>query len=674
MVVAWRNSLSQGAVIADLRNTRSKDEHYGRTASPLLRLTLFGQMEAIDGAGRSVLPRSRKTRGVLAILALAAPRPVLRSRLTALLWSQRAKEQAHASLRQSVHELQRCLGLPAGTLLHADRTHLTLLDNGLWVDVSVLLRATVEHADDIRLFQSTLLDGLGGLDLAFDEWLTNQHQRATRSARSVADGILALASTARARIEAAEQLLTIDPAHEGAWQALISAHLDLGDRGTARSAFERCTISLSRASLVPSRKTEALLESQHHLRPATTLAVNGHKVPRAVRLVVLPTRNLDRGNLDCLLPGLTEEIIAAISCFRWITCIPTESIANSLPAPDQIPHDFDADYLLDSTLQRSGNQVRILVRLVDFRSGGNVVWARRIDRAVVDTLMLQGDIAAETAAQIDPELLLREGERRLASEPRASSAYDLTLGAIPAIYRLEPSSFHAAGGMLEAAIANEPTNASAHAWSAYWYLLLVGQAWAKDPATAVLRAGELAERAVTLDPGDARALTLVGHVRAFLHKQPEQACALHERALALNPNLPLAWCCSGLALSYLGQHDNAIEHITRAHHLSPYDPHTFFFDMALAMPHFLRHDFDNALIIGRRAVELNPGFSSTYKGYLAILGHLAHREEANRVLSRLLELEPAFSIRDAIERSPMQRQQDLDLYADGLRRAGLREA
>jgi len=71
---------------------------------------------------------------------------------------------------------------------------------------------------------------------------------------------------------------------------------------------------------------------------------------------------LDRGNLDCLLPGLTEEIIAAISCFRWITCIPTESIANSLPAPDQTPYDVDADYLLDSTLQRSGNQVRILVR------------------------------------------------------------------------------------------------------------------------------------------------------------------------------------------------------------------------------------------------------------------------------------------------------------------------
>ena len=156
--------------------------------------------------------------------------------------------------------------------------------------------------------------------------------------------------------------------------------------------------------------------------------------------------------------------------------------------------------------------------------------------------MLQGDIAAETAAQIDPELLLREGERRLASESRPSSAYDLTLGAIPAIYRLEPTSFHAAGEMLEAAITKEPTNASAHAWSANWYLLLVGQAWAKDPSAAVLHAGELAERTVTLDPGDARALTLVGHVRAFLHKQPEQACACMEERSRSTQTCP--WHCA----------------------------------------------------------------------------------------------------------------------------------
>ena len=261
----------------------------------------------------------------------------------------------------------------------------------------------------------------------------------------------------------------------------------------------------------------------------------------------------------------------------------------------------------------------------------------------------------------------------ISSEPGEPTAFDLTLRAIPAIYRLEPAGFHAAGELLAAAAAMEPGNAAALAWWAYWHLFLVGQAWAKDPGGATLRAGELAERAVTLDPGDARALTLVGHVRGFLHKRAEEACALHERALSLNPNLPLAWCFSGLAHCYLGRHEMAIEQIARAQHLSPHDPHAFFFDMALMMPYFLRGEFDKALTLGRRAVELNPGFTSTYKGYLATLGQLGHDQEARRVLARLQGLEPGFSVSNALERSPMTRRADLRLYADGLRRAGLPE-
>jgi hypothetical protein len=92
------------------------------------------------------------------------------------------------------------------------------------------------------------------------------------------------------------------------------------------------------------------------------------------------------------------------------------------------------------------------------------------------------------------------------------------------------------------------------------------------------------------------------------------------------------------------------------------------------MPHFLRGDLETAVTVGRRAVELNPGCSSTYKGYLATLGHLCHEQEAIRGMTRLLRLEPGFSIKSATERSPMMRCDDLALYAEGLRRAGLREA
>jgi tetratricopeptide (TPR) repeat protein len=215
---------------------------------------------------------------------------------------------------------------------------------------------------------------------------------------------------------------------------------------------------------------------------------------------------------------------------------------------------------------------------------------------------------------------------------------------------------------------------TALSWCVYWHLLLVGQAWARDPVEAMMHASELAERAVTLDPSDARTLTLVGHLRGFLHRRAEEACALHERAISLNPNLSLAWCLSGLANCYLGRHATAIEQIERARHLSPYDPHAFFFDMALLMPHLLQGHFEEALALGRRSIELNPGFTSTYKGYLATLGHLGRDQEAARVLARLLMLEPRFCVRSALERSPIKQQADLDFYAEGLRRGGLPES
>src|SRR5581483_7036131 len=97
---------------------------------------------------------------------------------------------------------------------------------------------------------------------------------------------------------------------------------------------------------------------------------------------------------DRLLPGLTEEITAAVSRFRWISCVATASTSV----------EPDADYLLDSTLQRSGTRIRVIIRLLDLHAGSNIVWAGRFDRKTDDMLTLQAEIAGETAAQIDPEL------------------------------------------------------------------------------------------------------------------------------------------------------------------------------------------------------------------------------------------------------------------------------
>jgi tetratricopeptide (TPR) repeat protein len=186
------------------------------------------------------------------------------------------------------------------------------------------------------------------------------------------------------------------------------------------------------------------------------------------------------------------------------------------------------------------------------------------------------------------------------------------------------------------------------------------------------RAGALAERATFLDPSDARGFTIAGHVQAYRYCETNVAIELHERALALNPNLPLAWALSGLAFTYAGQFDEAIRRISRARALSPFDPQSVFFNMALMIPHLQRGEYETVVELGRQAQALNPSLTATYKLALAALGHLGRLKEAAAARAKLLQLDPKFSVCEAVARSPMP-PEDNAIYAQGLRLSGLPE-
>jgi DNA-binding SARP family transcriptional activator/TolB-like protein len=659
-----------------------------------LRLRLYGVMEATNADGESVLPRARKTKAVLAFLALSAPRSVLRTRLTGLLWSTRENEQARASLRQAVHELQEALGDAGGFQLWADRNHLALRDDRLWVDAREIERDASSRPHVLDLLRGELLEDLDGLDPAFDRWLVAERARLRDAGRERGEAILAMQHEPGAIIAAAERLLVIYPGHEGAWRAVVSAQLARGDAAAAVAAFDRCQTALAaHGGLKPptdlvarigdigrtnARSTDPHGAALTGITHAMTSPQNTWAVARrdgGIRLGVMPMRSLDGLEEDPLSLGLAEEITTALSRFRWIACVASPSLAALANKPRNGPEwdQLDLDFMLDGTVQRNGGHVRITSRLIDMRERGAVIWSFRFDREATDILALQDEIAAEMVAQVDPELLLHEGLRaRSRPPPPNPTAYELMLRSIPAIYRLEQTSFLAAGEMLRTAITIDPGHAASHAWLAYWYLFEVGQGWSENPVAANMQAGLLAERAVTLDPNDARGLTLSGHVRAFAAKRPEEGIALHQRAISLNPNVPMAWAFLSLAQTYLGRHDEAIDSIGKAYRLSPFDPHGFFFDMALTMPYLLKHNHEAVLRIGRRAIELNPGFSSSYKGVLAALGHLGRTAEAAELLDRLMMLEPRLTLEDAIGRSPILRPADLAHYAEGLRLAGLR--
>jgi DNA-binding SARP family transcriptional activator/tetratricopeptide (TPR) repeat protein len=661
-----------------------------------LHLRLLGHMSVTDTKGRTFLPRTRKTRAMMAVLAMASPKPVLRVQLATLLWSRREQEQARASLRQSVHELQDTLGPDWSQLFITDRHHLSLRGSGLEIDANAVAQSAMITPALLSRFRDVLLEDMDGLDPAFDSWLGDARARFTRMGRAIGESILAASEDPLTTIEAAEHMLAFDRLHEGAWRAIIRSHAERGNLDAAIGSYDRCRGALAEANdgRKPSPETEELISRIRtrvlsgsvplgRVLPETTVVQSAagrvqRYDPSSLRVRIAPLRTLGDYRNDSLAIGLADEISAGLSRFRGISCFP------AMPWPDH-PADADAatgavaypwdgpaaDLMLDGTIQHAAGRVRIIMRLIDIRAGGEIVWAGRFDREMTDSLSLQDELGATIVAQIDPELLRHEGRRTTSAQQHEMTGQELLLRALPEIYRLERRSFLVAGRLLEASLRIDPTNSVAHGWMAYWILLYIGQGWAPDPAASIAEAARLAERAVTLDPGDARALTLAGHVRAFLCRHPEEAIALHERALVLNPNLAIAWCFSGFAHSYVGDHEEALRRINQAVRLSPADPHVFFFDMARVIVHLMRGDYASAVEAGRRAIELNPLFSSTYKSYLSALGWMGREREATKVRDRLLALEPGFCVEDAIKRSPFMRPEDLERYAEGLRRAGL---
>lgn len=646
-------------------------------------MRLGAQLAARGGLGEDLLPRGRKARALLALLALCSPAPLPRDRLCALLWSRRPDAQARASLRQSLHELNAALG-PAAPLLVAQREHLALRGAGL----SVVLEPMEGTA--------RLLEEMDGIDPALDRFLDERRYQDQRAALARVEAVLAARQVPQERLEAAEAVLLLEPGHEIAWQAAIVARAEMGARAEALATYDRCVAALAgRLGVAPSIEIQALAAA---LRRGAFAAPGPVAPTRAgVRVGVAPLRAVAGGErLSGLSLGLAEEITTALARFRWLFLIATPSMAAvARGAGEAAWRDLALDFLLDGTLQQSGTRIRVSLRLLDMRAeaergalgeggqpAGEVVWSARYERDAEDLLTLQDEIAAEAVAQIDPQLIQHESRRAgqrsgMAGVAANPTAYDLVLRAIPALYQLEEQAFLAAGLALERAVALDPGSAAAHAWLAYWHIFLVGQGWnaAAEPPlardAAMARAGTLAERAVRLDPADARALTIAGHVRAFLHRDVDGAMELHDRALGLNPNLPLAWAFSGLAESYRGRHEEAIRRIAQARRLSPFDPNAFFYDTALMVPHLMLRRFGPVVEMGRRAVALNPTLSSTYKLLLSALGHLGEAAEAASVRERLYRLEPGYSLTQAAARSTFQRREDDAIFLEGLRLAGL---
>ena len=175
-----------------------------------LRLHLIGHMEAWTAAGESVLPPGRKTRGLLSLIAVAAPRLVPRSQLAETLWSTRPEEQARASLRQELHKLQEALAPAHAEVLAISRDHIALRSGAVWTDIGEFAYPGTMRPGRFPLPEGELLADLDGIDPAFDAWLAHERARLRDTTRMAAEALLRASHDPDTVISAAERLLAID--------------------------------------------------------------------------------------------------------------------------------------------------------------------------------------------------------------------------------------------------------------------------------------------------------------------------------------------------------------------------------------------------------------------------------------------------------------------------------
>ena len=391
------------------------------------------------------------------------------------------------------------------------------------------------------------------------------------------------------------------------------------------------------------------------------------------RLAVLPFRSTGTSTSPGIAFGMAEEISATLARFGLPRLIATASFGDgSGPIANvrTVCESYHLDYVIEGTIDTSNGCIKVDVSLIDVVLGFETVWTGHFEGRLDDLFSLQHRIAYETVEQVDPEIRHRASETAGRSGADVGDAHHAVLTAIRGIFHSDRSSFMEARDSLMWAIEVDPGSSAAHGWLAYWCIIAIALGYVNDPRAIIEMAGTAASRAIQLDPFDARALAVAGHVKAYIFHDVPAALELLTRAIELNPNLPIAWAMSSWSRIYNGQHPIAIKHAMVSRSLSPRDPHIWFVEHALMTAQFFNRNLDEAERLAAIVLKQKGGHVSALNVRLAILGHMGRREEALECLKALRQFDPNITAEKIASRAPL-RPADKGFYMEGLERAGV---
>jgi TolB-like protein/Tfp pilus assembly protein PilF len=368
--------------------------------------------------------------------------------------------------------------------------------------------------------------------------------------------------------------------------------------------------------------------------------------------------------------GISEDIITALSKLRWFLVIARNSTfiyKGKAVHMKQIAEELGVGYVVEGSVRKSGDRVRITAQLNNVATGSHI-WAERYDRSLADVFAVQDEIAEAIVAAIEPQLYAAEDFRARRKPPESMDAWDLAMRALSHFWRVTRQDNVVAQALLEKAIAIDPNYGQALGVLATSYMFSAHMGWA-DMAMAPI--AERAARAAILDDSeDPWAHHALGFVNLFTRRFDE-SLAEFELALRLNPSFSLAQGYYGLALSYCGRWEEADLAARRALRLSPRDPHSAVYHGIAAYAQFLARNYDEAMRLAREAIRQRSDFVGAHRVLTAAAGMAGQDDVARVALQELRRAQPNISLAWIASQMPIRQDADREHYLEGFRRAGL---
>jgi TolB-like protein/Tfp pilus assembly protein PilF len=389
-------------------------------------------------------------------------------------------------------------------------------------------------------------------------------------------------------------------------------------------------------------------------------------------IAVLPFQNISgEPEQEYFSEGISEDIITALSKLRWFYVIARNSAfiykGRSVHLK-QIGEELGVGYVIEGSVRKDGDQVRITAQLNDVVTGSHL-WAERYDRDLADVFAVQDEITQAVVAAIEPQLYAAENFRSQRKTPDSLDAWDLVMRALSHYWRVTRSDNLVAQALLEKAIAVDPHYGQALSLLAACHTFAAHMGWEGMPQ-AVPAAERAALAAIRADSEDAWAHYALASVYLF-NRRFDDCIAEFELALRLNPNFSPARGLYGVALSYRGRWEEGDRAARQALRFSPRDPFAAIYSGVAAYCQYVGRNYDEAARLARESLRQRPDFVGAHRVLTASLAMSGHPQAAAAALEALRQAQPNISLAWLSSEMPFEHEADRVHYLEGFRRAGL---